>query len=199
MKELLDGFGIKKVHLVGVSMGGSIAIDFTLKYQDLVEYLVLSGPSISGFKPTIDEASQLRSLAGISIVKRDEKFKQSVEFMLGDPMWRQGNQKAHQHLRNMFMDTSLGWILDDTIQIENVPAVEKLCEIDKRTLLIIGSNDSQPIKEIAKLLETNIATIQIANINDTGHLPNLDKPEIFNEVVLDFLLNNTKGAGLNII
>ena len=180
-------------------MGGSIAIDFTLKYQDLVEYLVLSGPSISGFKPTIDEASQLRSLAGISIVKRDEKFKQSVEFMLGDPMWRQGNQKAHQHLRNMFMDTSLGWILDDTIQIENVPAVEKLCEIDKRTLLIIGSNDSQPIKEIAKLLETNIATIQIANINDTGHLPNLDKPEIFNEVVLDFLLNNTKGAGLNII
>lgn len=190
LKELLDYLGIKKVNLVGISMGGSIAIDFTLTYPNLVECLILSGPSLSGYNPTIDEASRLRSLAGMSIVKRDENFNQSFEYMLNDSMWRQANPNASKLLKNMFMDTSLDWLLDDSLEIYNIAAVDRLLEINKRTMLVIGSDDSQPIKEIAKLLETNISMIRTVTINDTGHLPNLDKPHIFNKVVLDFLLNN---------
>jgi pimeloyl-ACP methyl ester carboxylesterase len=189
LKELLSHLGIQKAHLIGVSMGGSIAIDFTLQYPEMVERLILSGPSLNGFKPTIDDASQLRSLAGMSIVMRDDNFNQSVEYMLNNPMWRQANPMARQQLKNMFMETSLDWLLDDTVQIYNIQAVERLSEINKRTLLIIGSEDSQPIKEIARVLESNISMIQVVTINDTGHLPNLDKPEIFNKYILDFLLN----------
>jgi pimeloyl-ACP methyl ester carboxylesterase len=125
----------------------------------------------------------------MSIVMRDDNFNQSVEFMLNNPMWRQANPMARQQLKNMFMETSLDWLLDDTVQIYNIQAVERLSEINKRTLLIIGSEDSQPIKEIARVLESNISMIQVVTINDTGHLPNLDKPEIFNKYILDFLLN----------
>lgn len=126
LKELLNYLGIDKAHLVGVSMGGSIAIDFTLQYPDSVEYLVLSGSSLNGYLYANDEASSQRDLAGMSIIKRDENFNQSVEFMLANPMWRQTNSKTRQRLMNMFTDTSLEWVLDELVQIAKPHASQRL-------------------------------------------------------------------------
>lgn len=188
LKGLLDYLEISRTHLVGVSMGGSIAIDFTLKYPNYVKSLVLSGPSLNGYSAVVDEASLKRSKAGLSIVKRDKDFDQSIDFMLKDPMWRQSNLKDHQRLKDMFMDTSLEWILDNLVQTAYPPAAERLCEITEKTLLIVGSEDSKTILEIAGVLESQIAKLRRVDIDGTGHLPNLDKPEEFNKIVLDFLL-----------
>ena len=188
LKALLGYLGIEKIHLIGISMGGSISIDFTLQYPDSVGYLVLSGSSLNGFKPTLDDASRKRSSAGLSIATRDEQFNQSVEFMLEDPMWRQGNLKTKQNLKEMFMETSLGWCLDEMVQISDLPAYERLSEIKNKVLIIVGSEDSRPIRETSRVLDSNIALAQKVVINGTGHLPNLDKPEEFNQIVLSFLL-----------
>lgn len=192
LKELLSYLGIERAHLVGVSMGGSIAIDFALQYPDSVECLVLSGSSLNGFNPTMDEASRQRSLAGVSMARRDVNFDKSVEFMLNDPMWRQNNPKARQQLKDMFTSTSLEWALEDMATIACPPASERLSEITKRTLLIVGSEDSKPVQEIARVLKSGIATSQEVCMNGTGHLPNLDKPQVFNEIVLNFLLHKNK-------
>ncbi|MFL0266795.1 alpha/beta fold hydrolase [Candidatus Clostridium radicumherbarum] len=128
LKELFDYLGIMKAHLVGVSMGGSIAIDFTLQYPELVKSLVLSGSSLNGYNIIEDDASKQRSLAVMSIAKRDENFNESVEFMLDNPMWRQSKPNAHQRLKKMFTDTSLEWALEDTEKKVNPPASERLSE-----------------------------------------------------------------------
>lgn len=190
LKGLFNYLDIKKAHLLGVSMGGSIAIDFTLQYPKLVSSLILSGSSLNGYNYTVDEETRQRSSAGMSIAKRDEHFNQSVEFMLDSPMWRQSEPKARQHLKNMFLDTSLKWALEDIEKITNPPASERLSEISKKILLIIGSEDCKPIKEIARVLELTITTVKRVDIKDTGHLPNLDKPDKFNKSVLEFLMNN---------
>ena len=188
LKELLNYLGIDKAHLVGVSMGGGIAIDFTLQYPDSVGCLILSGPSLNGFKYTIDEPTRKRSLAGMSIAKRDINFDKSIEFMLNDPMWRQSNLNAHERLKRMFTDTSLEWALKDMEIKASPPASERLSNIAKNILLVVGSEDSEPILEVVKRLESCITMAQELIISGTGHLPNLDKPEVFNEIVLDFLL-----------
>ena len=190
LKGLFDYLNIKKAHLMGVSTGGSIAIDFTLEYPELVNCLVLSGPSLSGYSPTVDDVSEQMSLAGMSIAKKDEKYNESVEFMLNNPIWKQSDSKARQHLKNMFMDTSLEWALEDIAKTVNPPASERLSEITKRTLLILGSEDSKPIKEIARVLESDIIMLKKFEISGTGHLPNLDKPDKFNKLVLELLMNS---------
>lgn len=187
LKALFDYFGIKKAHLIGASMGGSIAIDFTLQYPELGKNLILSGPSLNGYNFTADYKSKLMSLAVMSIARRDKDFNKSVEFMLNNPVWRQNNPKACQRLKNMFLDTSLEWALRDIEKIAEPSASERLSEISQKTLLVIGSEDSQPIKEIARVLESDITMVKKIEIKDTGHLPNLDKPDEFNKLVLEFL------------
>jgi GrpB-like predicted nucleotidyltransferase (UPF0157 family) len=190
LKALLDYLNIEKANFIGVSMGGSIVIEFALEHPDYVNSLILSGASLNGFNITVDEASKVRSELGMSIVTRDKDFDSSVDLMLKDPMWKQSNPIAHEHLKDMFMDTSLEWILGDIIQQANPPAAQRLSEINKKTLIIVGTEDSLPILEIAGFLQANITGAEKVFINSTGHLPNLDKPEEFNKHVLDFLLNN---------
>ncbi|WP_060861266.1 alpha/beta fold hydrolase [Paenibacillus riograndensis] len=48
LKLLIDALGLSKVTLVGSSMGGSVAIDFSLAYRERVHRLILAAPSISG-------------------------------------------------------------------------------------------------------------------------------------------------------
>lgn len=86
------------------------------------------------------------------------------------------------------MDTSLEWLLDANVKPANMRAYERLSEIDKMTMIVVGSEDSKPILEIASILERSIKKSRKIMINGTGHLPNLDKPNEFNKAVLDFLL-----------
>ncbi|GKX67940.1 alpha/beta fold hydrolase [Inconstantimicrobium mannanitabidum] len=190
LKGLLNFLEVQRVNLIGVSMGGSIAIDFTLEYPELVKSLILSGPSLNGYQKLAGEVSTEVSLATVSIASRDENFEKSVEFMINTPIWRQNDAESQARLKNMFLDTSLEWALKDIEVVANPPAAERLHEIDKKTLLIIGSEDSEPIMKIAKFLEDGIVDLQRVDIKGTGHVPNLDKHEVFNQIVMEFLDNN---------
>src|SRR5579863_9031077 len=57
LHTLLSFLGIEKTYLVGLSLGGEIAIDFTLDYPDMVDALILVGSSISG-APIMDLITQ---------------------------------------------------------------------------------------------------------------------------------------------
>ena len=46
---LIDELGLKPAHLIGCSLGGSVAIDFALDHPDRISKLVLVGSAIGGF------------------------------------------------------------------------------------------------------------------------------------------------------
>ena len=66
-------------------------------------------------------------------------------------------------------------------------AIGRLGEIDAPTLIIIGDQDQADIATIANLLAAGIRGAQKTIIPDTAHLPNMEKSEHFNRIVLDFL------------
>ena len=67
-------------------------------------------------------------------------------------------------------------------------AVRRLHEIDAPTLVVVGDKDVPTVMEAADLLMNSIPDVRKAVIADAAHLPNLEHPDEFNRVVLDFLL-----------
>ena len=63
----------------------------------------------------------------------------------------------------------------------------RLSEINAPTLIILGDRDEENIAIIAELLAANISGAKKVIIPDTAHLPNMEKPALFNQIVLEFL------------
>lgn len=67
------------------------------------------------------------------------------------------------------------------------PAISRLSEIHVPTLIIIGDQDVDHILKIADILEKGIPGARKVVIPGTAHHLNMEKPQEFNRIVLDFL------------
>jgi 3-oxoadipate enol-lactonase len=58
LHDLLQFLGIEKTYILGLSMGGASAIDFTLRYPEMVDALIPVAMGLSGFRPAEDELTE---------------------------------------------------------------------------------------------------------------------------------------------
>jgi len=70
-------------------------------------------------------------------------------------------------------------------------AISRLGEIKCPTLVIVGNQDFADKLELAELLETQILNVKRVVMPGVAHLPNMEKPTEFNQLVLDFLKANS--------
>ena len=64
----------------------------------------------------------------------------------------------------------------------------RLAEISAPTLIVYGDKDVMDVRQAAVPLAAAIPGAQLAVIPDAAHLPQMERPELFNEIVLGFLL-----------
>src|SRR5581483_1490815 len=55
LSELLQHLGIARTHILGLSYGSMISLDFTLAYPEMVEKLVLAAPGVRGDQPSAEQ------------------------------------------------------------------------------------------------------------------------------------------------
>ena len=95
---------------------------------------------------------------------------------------------ARQRVRENLSEYSFVFVLDPAPRQEITPlAVERLSEIRIPTLIIVGDEDALILHQIADKLQADIPHTKRVGIADTRHMPNMEKPEEFNSIVLDFL------------
>jgi 3-oxoadipate enol-lactonase len=189
---LLQFLGIEKTYLIGLSMGGGLAVDFTLEHPEMVDALITVGAGVSGFKFG-DTDNPLWAEA-------DEAFKQhdiarAVEITLR--VWTDGPLRSPEEVdpavreRVRVMSTHNFSRPDDENAPEPVemepPAISRLSEIHAPTLIVVGDKDVRDILTIADILEKGIAGAKKVVIAGTAHHLNMEKPGEFNRAVLDFL------------
>jgi len=189
---LMDELRLKPAHLVGCSMGGSLAIDFVIDHPERVSKLVLVGAGISGGK----EDPRHEGLYA-EVTAADERHDMNAVNEAEMYLWLDGPYRPRgyvaQPLRDLFLDMN-GKNLDADwstapMQALEPPAATRLSEITAPTLVIVGDKDLEPIRETADLLASSIAGAHKVVIQDAAHLPNLEHPAEFNRIVLDFLLD----------
>jgi pimeloyl-ACP methyl ester carboxylesterase len=182
--ELLRLLGADKVSIIGLSLGGRIAIDFAIKHPQMVESLVLAGPGLSGFK--------FSDQSGWSIVEaaRDEGLTKAAEMWLKHPYMAPAmeNPAIRQKIRQLAIENGHVWLENPIFEREmKPPAIERLSQIRVPTLIVVGDRDVEDIQKIVDTLKGGISGSEKLVIRGAGHIVNMEKPEQFNQVVLEFL------------
>jgi 3-oxoadipate enol-lactonase len=190
---LMDELRLKPVHVIGCSMGGSLAIDFAIDHPERVSKLVLVGAGVSGQKDD-PRHEGLYAEAMAADERGDMNAVNEAEMYL----WLDGPYRPRGYvaapLRELFLDMNgknmhADWASAPRQNLEP-PAVSRLGEINAPTLVIVGDADLEPIRETADMLASSIKGARKAVIHDAAHLPNLEHPKEFNRIVLDFLLED---------
>jgi len=188
LRELMDHLGIDRAVLVGLSLGGRIAIDMALEEPDRVEAIVAVSSGLSGYRFESEFFLEQRD-AMIHAWKAGE-FDAVVEHF--QRSWTDGphrgpaevdpevREKVRAMARNGLEHAMEGRLIDP-------PAVDRLDELDLPMLVILGELDMPGILDIAdRIVEAN-PNAELVTIPNAAHMVNMEAPEQFNELLLEYL------------
>ena len=187
--SVMRRLGIARAVLVGCSMGGTTAIDFALAYPDMIDALVLSGAGLSGWTWSLEIVkltTEIFERVGAGDIdgarQLNERFWLDGPRDSGsiDPIYR-----ARARALNTDNFRPERWTIQP--QPPSPRSSERLAEIKAPTLVVVGDSDAQDLHNIAKLLVSEITGARLATIQNAAHLPNLEHPNQFNRLVMDFL------------
>jgi 3-oxoadipate enol-lactonase len=189
---LIDELGLKPAHLVGASMGGGIAIDFALDHAERISKLVLVGTAISGTNFGKNYPDLFNEIRAADEAKDFEALNRAEMRLFLDGPNRPSGYVSNSHWGELFLDMngrtmSIDWEKSPPKKLDP-PAAGRLHEISAPTLVVVGDEDIPPIFDAAELLMKKVPHVRKIVIHDAAHLPNLEHPEEFNRLVLDFLL-----------
>jgi 3-oxoadipate enol-lactonase len=197
LHDLLQFLGVGKTYVLGLSMGGAIAIDFTLMYPEMVDALIPVAMGLSGFKPAEDEFAGEENAfwAGVDEALKTGDVRRAVELTLRT--WTDGpvrkpdqvDPAVREKVRAMTTRNYERPDVQETAEPQALepPAISRLAEIHVPALIVVGDQDVRTILTIADILEKGIAGARKVIIPGTAHHLNMEKPEEFNRAVLDFL------------
>ncbi len=186
--QLLTFLGIEGAHMMGCSLGGRVAIDLALAHPQMVNSLILVGSGLGGYS---FEGEALMNFAEQIMSARERgDFEREVELKL--QLWVDGRSRPAEQVDPQVRAQARAMLMDrPEIHGEGSPlepvALGRLNEIEIPTLIIVGDRDEANIGTISDLLANNIRGAQKIIIPGTAHLPNMEKPEHFNQIVLEFL------------
>jgi pimeloyl-ACP methyl ester carboxylesterase len=189
---LMDELQLKPAHLVGNSMGGSLAIDFALDHPERVSKLVIVAGGISGQEPDLRyehlwKAVEEADKAGDHVALNEAE----ADLWLDGPYRPSGY--VRRELRDLFLEMNGSNMDNDWTKAPqqplDPPAIGRLSEITAPTLVVVGDKDLEPLHNTADLMVSSIKGAHKRVMRDAAHLPSLEHPEEFNRIVLDFLLS----------
>jgi pimeloyl-ACP methyl ester carboxylesterase len=189
LAALLDYLEVSSAHVVGLSLGGRIAVDFALAHPKCVRSLTLAGPGLAGYEAPDAEKVELRMWELIKTA-RDVGPDKVTEQWLKDPFMAPAMEQPRlvARLKRLSRENAHCWLRNPLLQRSPPPlAAKRLGEIKAPTLLVLGDRDVPQIKATIDALEKGIRGSKKVVIKGAGHMVNMEKPREFNDVLRDFL------------
>jgi pimeloyl-ACP methyl ester carboxylesterase len=190
LRVLLDSLNIGRASLVGASGGGRIAIDFALAYPERVDRLVLAAPGLSGWEYSRGDTAYFAAAR----VARDRGDTAALGIAwLGSAYMLPAMEHPElvRQLREISGDNGKHWMAllqhGDLERVADPPAIRRLDSLRAPTLLIVGTRDVADIQGIADTLSARVPLLHRVSVKGAGHLVNMEQPDRFTTLVLDFL------------
>ncbi len=172
LNQLLKGLNIQNAKLVGHSFGGEIAVEYSLKYPNKVDSLVLISPSLRGVKGDTSEWEALVKLGRTGDIEGLRKR------MLENPTFKDYKEgsKEMELMKEIVNDYS-GFHFMNRDSREVVEGTQEIKDICCPVEIVIGERDEEVQKEIAKKFRDEIG-IKVRVIPNCGHVGILEESEL---------------------
>lgn len=183
---LIDSLKCGDVTLVGHSMGGMVAQEVVARRPDLVSKLVLCGTSPAFGKPDGDWQREFIAQrtapldAGKSMAELAEVL---VPQMVGPGSLPEGVRLA-QHCMGLVPAATYRRALECIVTFDRRA---QLPHIRVPTLLVAGEHDRNAPTAVMRKMADTIAHSTLIEMKGIGHLQNLEAPEEFDGLLLNFL------------
>ena len=196
---VLDGLGIDRAHLVGLSMGGFTALHLVLGYPDRVSSAVVAGAGY-GAQPERADAFRAESMITAAAFAAEGAAKVAERYAVGPARVQFQNKNPRgwaEFAAALAAHSSLG----SALTMRGVQAArpslyaltDELAKVRTPVLVVTGDEDEGCL-EPALMLKRTIPTAGLAVLPRTGHTANLEEPDVFNQAVDRFLGAVARGA-----
>lgn len=189
LRGLLDHLGITRAHVVGLSMGGNVALNFALTHPDRCLTTVVAGCGAGTvgreqFERDTDQVvAYLRQYGMAAFATMYADGAARVTFKRKDRAgWELFRRQLAEH-------SATGSALAMAGVIRRRPTIValkvRLNQLSVPTLLVVGDED-EPCLEPGLFMKREIATAGLVILPQSGHTINLEEPARFNQAVGDF-------------
>ncbi|WP_281011830.1 alpha/beta fold hydrolase [Pseudothermotoga thermarum] len=174
----MDQMNLKKVVVIGHSLGGAVAMLFALKYPEMVEKLILVAPCpVDGLPTPTENLPYLalyktsrtllkRSIRGLLPTLKDKKFLEA----LADDALKMNPDSIYPHVEELGKFNVV-----DLVKNNFVP-----------TIIVFG--DMDPLLTYSQMEKTaKTLGAKLAVLNGVGHTPFVEKTDLFVQIIEDFL------------
>jgi 3-oxoadipate enol-lactonase len=188
---LMDHLGERSAHVVGLSRGGQIALDFTLEYPDRVRSLVVAAGGIGGYEsPASAPESDFEEAERLLEAKEWDGISEWET-----AYWADGPGQPKGRVDPAVRAKVHDWILtnyraektEGTPQPLDPPAIGRLAELKVPVLAMAGTLDEPGTTESMRHLAGAVPGARLEIFEGSAHMLNLEQPEHFNTVLREFL------------
>jgi 3-oxoadipate enol-lactonase len=186
--ELMKALAIDRAVLVGLSMGGYIALAFYKNFPEAVRALVLADT-----RATADgeeaRANRLRSADKALREGAAAIAEETTPKLLGDTTLKQNAELVQRVQAIQASNSPAGIAAAQRAMAAREDSSELLARISVPTLVIVGSEDKLTPPAEAEVIHQGISKAKLVVIEKSGHLSNLETPETFNQALGEFLVS----------
>jgi pimeloyl-ACP methyl ester carboxylesterase len=191
---LCDKLGLGRVDMVGNSMGGFVAAEVAIQFPERIDQLILVSAagiaSANVAKTPILTIGRVMSAIATHTVAR-ERFlasrPKSRHVSLALVARHPSRLKADLAYEGFFKGAGKPAFQDALVACLNYDFRDRLPEIRQPTLIVWGENDSIIPVGDAHEFERLIPDSRKVVMKETGHVPMAERPQAFNDVMLEFL------------
>jgi 3-oxoadipate enol-lactonase len=184
--SLMDQVGVECANILGSSMGGMVAQCLGINYQDRVNKLILAN-SESFISP------RLRMIIHNWIYLAENLgyrcyLENTIPWVYTEPFYNSHEEEINARIAEL-ASRSVPSFIQAAEAVLKHDMTGFLSKISAPTLIISGELDTIATREYSELLHQEIPNSQLEIIPRTGHMAIIEKPDVFCEIVLNFLVN----------
>ena len=192
---LLDHLSVETADLVGLSLGGMVALHIALNRPDRIRRLAVA----NSFDTTATDEFRAMAQSWASIFRGEDgpvtRLERSWPMLVNEPFQTsEEGMRTYQVWHGIAATAdgpSLAYVSEGIIGFD---VTDRLASMSRPVLFIAGGKDRMSVPVISQRMAASAPQSRYAELTDAAHISNVDSSDAFNRTLIPFLSERTRVA-----